>query len=480
MFKRKRNKAEKTIEADEAAKANGTVGADAPAEADAPDASVVPTEADAPSVPADSNEAALDAAPESDQGEEGVSAEGGVSADGNASVEEDAPFWEAEGESDASSDFDNPVGLTEAFAPVSGDGSSAYEERDVSAEGIASDKDGSPIGLTEAFPPVPAGAGAHAGGFSYKGDSDDEYPDALESLEPHPEPAILNDDAMEVAVAESPARHGKDAQRGKKEGEIPPYLRKSRRMRKVLIAAIIVLVLLAAALGYFTFRLFQESQLVAKQQATQVSEGDDARAETQMDDVQDTVAEASKQTSVPNLAALLGLTQDEAIEQLQHGATAGAAREVNEEGNPIKSTVSVALTSEPADSRSGTPTVYLGFDEAGLVIQAGYSASVAALGYGESSFSTVVKEGRIVENTLQEAGVSVTSDEVVLPDRSEYSTYATDGKTLVRENCSFSGSADVNGVAHEWSATLSYDYTTANASGNLADTIRTVYVYVNA
>ena len=50
----------------------------------------------------------------------------------------------------------------------------------------------------------------------------------------------------------------------------------------------------------------------------------------------------------------------------------------------------------------------------------------------------------------------------------------------VKESYSFSGTVDLNGAAHEWSALLLYNYSTANTSGNLADTIRIVYVYVNA
>ena len=65
-------------------------------------------------------------------------------------------------------------------------------------------------------------------------------------------------------------------------------------------------------------------------------------------------------------------------------------------------------------------------------------------------------------------------------DKTEYSTYASDGTTLVKEYCPFSGDIDINGVSHTWSAVLSYDYSVANASGNLADTIRIIYVYINA
>ena len=177
----------------------------------------------------------------------------------------------------------------------------------------------------------------------------------------------------------------------------------------------------------------------------------------------------------------LGMTKDEAIAALKHGATETTSKEVNEEGNPVKTNVTVALTDEPADTRSGTPTVYLGLNEDGAVVQAGYSAATASLGYGSLSFVDAVKNEGIIEKTLQEAGVNVPAGSAQLPaDKTEYSEYASDGTTLVKESYSFSGTVDLNGAAHEWSALLLYNYSTANTSGNLADTIRIVYVYVNA
>ena len=65
-------------------------------------------------------------------------------------------------------------------------------------------------------------------------------------------------------------------------------------------------------------------------------------------------------------------------------------------------------------------------------------------------------------------------------DSAAYTTYDTDGKTITKEYCSFSGSSEVDGAPHTWSAVLSYDYSMANASGNLADTVRTIFVYVNS
>ena len=379
---------------------------------------------------------------------------------------------------------DMPIGLTEAFSPVAG----GEDPADPGAPAAPAADGDAPIGLTQAFPsvgdgrPAPRGtAGAHAGGFSYQGDNEGEYPDALESLEPRPEPSVLMDDAVDVAPKAASGRHGKGGAGKPGAGDVPPYLRKSRRMRRLLIAVAVLLVLLIAALAYFTFMLVQESQLLATQQ-TQAQQGAQQEVSAlQGGATEDAATPVEKQTEAPDLAALLGMTQEQATEAVQRGATLASAREVNEEGNPIKSSVTLALTSEPADTRTGTPTVYLGLDEAGAVVQAGYSASTGALGYGTLSFSDAVKNENIVEKTLQEAGIDVPEGSVQLPeDKTEYSTYASDGTTLVKESCAFSGTVDIGGAPHEWSAVLSYDYSAANASGNLADTIRIIYVYINA
>ena len=331
------------------------------------------------------------------------------------------------------------------------------------------------IGLTEAFAPVSAGDGSHADGFAYRGDNDDESPDALDCLEPQDPPAVVFDGSEPVAPEEPAGRHGR-----KRASDVPPYQRKSRRMRRILIAVIVLLVVLLCALGFFAWQWYNQSQLVATQQAQEQKSAQEVDALAQ-DGMSDADTATTKTTDVPDLVALLGRTQEEAVAALQRGATVTSTREVNEEGNPVKTSVTVALSGEPSDTRSGTPTVYLGLGEDGAIVQAGYSAATASLGYGSLSFIDAVKNDRIIEKTLQEAGVIVPENTVELPeDRAGYSTYASDGTTLVKESCSFNGTADIDGAAHEWSSVLLYDYTTANASGNLADTIRTIYVYVNA
>ena len=312
-----------------------------------------------------------------------------------------------------------------------------------------------------------------------------------EALPPAPEvdDEPLYDDEGRVREA-TRGRHGRHSRadagapaKGRRKGsdeEVPSYLRKSRRMRRILIAVSVVLVLLLAAGAYFTVQLVKVAETSASQQA-QTHQDQQQAATLDADNTSDASTATAKKTSVPNLVTLLGMGQDEAVEYLAHGAQVSSTREVNEEDNPVKTEVRVALTSEPADARTGTPTVYLGLGEDGLIIQAGYSTSTTSLGYGSLSFADAVRNEAIIEKTLAEAGVDVAQGSVTLPeDKTSYSTYDTDGKTLIKEYCSFSDTVDIEGAPHEWSAVLSYDYTMANATGNLADTVRTIYVYVSA
>lgn len=395
----------------------------------------------------------------------------------------------------------NAIGLTQAFSPVDGDvpvkrGRHARKPQD----------DGNAIGLTQAFAPISAdGFEDVSDGFSSRGFDDAEgdswMPDdevwgrhaKHVATDAEGAEGELGADADAEACAcdagsagdaadfEQPATgdpaEGK-ARRGRDKGaQVPAYMRKSRRMRRILTVVVVLLVVLLGAGAFFTWQLVQTAANSASQQVqTQEAANDIQGAEAT-----DTSTAVTKKTTAPDLVTLMGLTQDEAVEALQHGAQVSAITEVNEEGNPVRTEVRVALTTEPSDTRTGTPTVYLGLDEEGLVVQAGYSASTTSLGYGSLSFSDAVRNEHIIEKTLAEIGVTVEEGSVTLPDdKMAYSTYGSDGKTLVKEYCSFVGQAEANGAAYEWSAVLSYDYSTANATGNLADTVRLIYVYVNA
>ena len=266
---------------------------------------------------------------------------------------------------------------------------------------------------------------------------------------------------------------------GKAKRPLSPRQRKSRRVRIILTVVAVLVIMLIGALIYFICALVQESSNLASQQTQQlVSE----ELEAIQDDSSDSSTEVTETTEAIDLASLMGMTQDEAIAAIDRGATISATREVDEEDNPIKTSLTISLTEEPADSQLGTPTVYLSLDADGYVIMAGYSAAISVLGYDSSlSFSDAVETEGIVEQTLADCGIEIDSASIVLPDdASEYSTYASDGITLVKEEYSFTGTVTIDDTSYVWSSILIYDYYLANASSNLANTIRQIYVYLEA
>lgn len=297
------------------------------------------------------------------------------------------------------------------------------------------------------------------------------------------EPAAADEGAAADAPEPERGSHAKPSKKEQKKEEfdrLPDSVKRSHRMRRVLIVAIAVLVAFAGAIGYFGYQMYTTSQTTAVQQTNETTSQTDQVATTD-DAGKDASNENVKQTDVPALVSLIGLTQDQAVTQLAHGATVTLSTNQSIEGNPVVTNVTVMLTEEPADAHSNTPTVYLGLDANGTVVQAGYTASTAELGYGSLSFRDAVENEHVVEKTLDDAGLTVADGTAQLPtDKDAYQTYASDGTTLVSERASFDGSASANGANYTWSAVLSYDYTAANATGNLANTIRQITVYINA
>ena len=255
---------------------------------------------------------------------------------------------------------------------------------------------------------------------------------------------------------------------GETQGKGLGYLQKKAHMRAVFSLVAAVFVLLAALLVAFALQwnkaaqVSLESQGVAPSQSAAVVPGNNS------DDPQQSVF-------APDLVSLLGAGLEEAVESLGHGATVvSQADEASSDGNQYLR-VSVALSNEPADSLTGTPTVYLLLDGEGTIVEAGYKAGMSYLGYGSLSFMDAVNNAHVVEETLTEAGLSVEKGQVSAPEqRSDYAIYASDGYTLESERYEFSGSAS----GHSWRAILDYEYGLANSTSNLANTIRLITVYV--
>ncbi|MBR2804897.1 MAG: hypothetical protein IKE20_07140, partial [Eggerthellaceae bacterium] len=356
---------------------------------------------------------------------------------------------------------DSPTDIDGAFAPTKGRQSVEYDVDDQS------------IGLTQAFGAIVPEEEPEYGwddGRKWKdfdwnasfGDADEdaEQPEAFAdesdetAFEEAEESVADSSDAEgpgEVVAASTvgtSSTHGQASSgRGRHAAptaEDSPRMRRSQRMRRSLIVLIVLLLVGLCALGFFMYRTFTESQEQAVQQTQeQTASSKDSISAAAADDA---AAVTAKQADVPDLSAIMGKTQDEAIAILKRGAQVTATQPVADEGSVIKSNVTVSLTSEPADSRTAsTPTVYLGLNADGVVVQAGYSASASALGFGTLSFADAVTNERVIEKTLQKIGVGVPNEVVSLPEnKDDYSTYASDGTTVVKERCSFEGTATVN------------------------------------
>ena len=286
--------------------------------------------------------------------------------------------------------------------------------------------------------------------------------------------------AKDLAHASAAASHsvgGKHGRHAAYTQELAPRMRKSRRMRRALIAVVVLLIAIAAVLGAFAFNTIKQGQEEAEHQAQeQLETTKETETETEADDAVET---ATQQADVPNLTSLLGKTSKTAIKKLKRGAIVSSNQKVKDKKSVIKTNLTVALADEPADSKTGTPSVYLGLNKKGRIIQAGYSASASALGFGSLSFADAISNEHVIEKTLAQIGVDVKEGSAKLPqNRAKYATYAKDKTTVVKERCSFDGDIDIDGVPCTWSAVLSYDYTTQVITGDLSDTVRIIYVYI--
>lgn len=288
--------------------------------------------------------------------------------------------------------------------------------------------------------------------------------------------------------ASGAAASGRPSSDVAEEKELHPEVVKSKKARrKLTVIAILVVLLICAVAAAIVFAIMHSNNNGAET-AQQVS-GQSAATDETLGGATDAQVVASKKIEVPNLVSVMGKTQDEAIELIGHDARVGSTTEEDDEDSDIKTTVQLLLYADPSDSHAGLPTVTLGLDEDGKVIQIGYSASTILLGYGSVSFSDAVLNQHVIENTLAEAGVNAASDAIALPeDKAEYSTYDTktingqEETLLVKEKYSFSGAPESligEGEVGTWSAVLMYDYSNSNVSGNLNDTIRMIYVYLD-
>lgn len=210
-------------------------------------------------------------------------------------------------------------------------------------------------------------------------------------------------------------------------------------------------------------------------QLTAVAAQDDSDLLEEEKDTQPAMTYAS--TQVIDIVSLIGQGKSSVAGAIGHGAVLQSGDSLDSLGFSAEDVFE--LSDEKGDALSGTPTVTVGYDGKGKVAAVSYQVSTAALGYGELSFSDAVTNYCIVENVLRKAGLtSVENGSAHLPDESEYSTYESDRVTLSSEKYTFRGTAAVDKQKYSWDVTLDYDYTEANKTGNLANTVKKITVAV--
>lgn len=284
---------------------------------------------------------------------------------------------------------------------------------------------------------------------------------------------------VEAAADEAATQPSKEAskktsgQRGKHAQDIPEYEKTAKSLRKNLIIAIVVLVLVVAlilaGIYFFLTKSQEHSESQSVEQATEIVQiSGNENNETESTD---------REVAVPNLHGALAKNYDEALATIAHGAqaTSDESRDEDDEDNPIKRVVKLALNEDASDSKTSAPSVTLNFNNDDVVSSLSYQTSTKVLGYGSMSFHDAVVNDKIVGSSLQEAGISVSDDEIKLPeDASMYSTYTSSG-AVSKEEQEWSGSND----DCTWTAKLIYDYTLSLTTQKIDDTVRTISITVS-
>ena len=250
------------------------------------------------------------------------------------------------------------------------------------------------------------------------------------------------------------------------------------RARGSLIAAVVLVIILAIALAIVSMLALNE----AAQAETQQTQTGGASAQLAADLAVSSSSSTTKKTAtVPALATLIGSDSEQAIDKLGHGAQIAKTAGYSNDATGAVQRVTVVLTSEPSSSEYGAATVYLDLNSKGAVVSASYRVAMSSLGYGSISFKQAVGKYRVIQNALEDAGISIpNSTTFSLPsNRKEYSAYQSDGKTLTKQQRTFTGQGSAAGMTYHWSGTIVYDYSKANASGDLANTKRTLKVSVS-
>lgn len=253
------------------------------------------------------------------------------------------------------------------------------------------------------------------------------------------------------------------------------FLDKPKTPIFVAVLAIFVLAILSTIL---IFNYVQASSNLSKQQ--QWSSGkenfDNAFAiAASVKDVPD------KNLYVPKLIEQIGTTIPQCVASIGHGAVETSVEQISDPSKLITEKHIINLNDEAGNAKAGTPSIwaYTGPDQ--KIVKISFTCNAFLLGYGNLSFIDLINNEHAIEKAFNEAGLALPYYTVIAPqNRSSYTQYASDGTTVVSENCDFSGSIVQDKRKYNWEANVKFNYDYANQKGNLADTIRTITITISA
>lgn len=244
----------------------------------------------------------------------------------------------------------------------------------------------------------------------------------------------------------------------------------------IILCILSIIVLLVVFVALFVIHAGAEANLGKQQQWASGKDSFDRAYE---------IAALDKETPdktlyVPKLVEQIGKTVPEAVANIGQGATIVSTNVVANTNDKVVSETVLNLTNESGDEKTGTPSVVVGTNNSGYITKISFSCNTWLLGYGKLSFTDLINNENVIEKTLTEAGLFVENDTVNAPsNRASYTSYDSDGTTVVKESCDFSGSKYQDGYNYQWSANLTFDYSRANVKGNLAETVRVLNISIS-
>ena len=243
-------------------------------------------------------------------------------------------------------------------------------------------------------------------------------------------------------------------------------LKKSNRLKIILILFIILLVFALAGLAYLGYNVFLES--MSKTHAT--VQPTTTMTELTVADMNAPKTVVYKKTSIPNLAALFGMNIDQVGQTLGPEFVLVRTSPSEDSSNPnivqlaVFSYIPEIIDSEQSDistAQMPTQSIYASLDQYGVVIDIYYLCDMRLLDYPSQSFNELLSTEWLLLNTIQTAGVYPRDFYYTAPNPEEcivYDNVNSNNRKITKQSYIFSGRTTSEALPTVWTLTVTYDF----------------------